>query len=527
MLQRLFIFAALVAILGVPWLMRPFSGREGQPAARTIVVLTPHVPQIQREFAGAFDRWHRRVHGEGVRIDWRQPGGTSEIMKVLEAHYLSAAKAGSFDFTDPANPSCAVGTTAYDLMMGGGSFEFGKLKQGVKVTGVRLPSGQLGEATIPISIPGAFEQRTLDEWYGENAIGSAQLYDPQQHWYGTALSGFGIVYNRRAFGVLGLPEPTAFHDLGDPRLVGNLALADPRQSGSVTTTYDSILSNYGWDRGWALLREMSGNARYFANSSPKPPIDVSHGEAAAGLAIDFYGRGQGQAVMRPGENPATSRVGYVDPQGATFIDADPVAMLRGGPNPVIAKRFVEFCLSDEAQALWQFRALEIDGRPNPAAEGNPVGADGERMGPRNYALRRMPVKREFYARYAEHFIDRVDPFSVASNTAPAGWRSAIPIMMGAFGIDNAEECRGAWRALNACRGTPVHEEARAAFYAFPPTTLPDGTVLEFTAANFGKISAAWKNPGFRARCEVEYTRFYRESYLRVEKLATGREPASR
>lgn len=527
MIQRLAIFAALLGILGVPWLMRPSGGRQAAPAARTIVVLTPHVPQIQREFAGAFDRWHRRVHGEGVRIDWRQPGGTSEIMKVLEAHYQSAAKAGAFDFTDPANPSCAVGAAAYDLMMGGGSYEFGKLKQGVRVAGVKLPSGQLGDATIPMSTPAGFEQARLDAWYGENAIGSAQLYDPQQHWFGTALSGFGIVYNRRVFESLRLPEPTAFHDLGDPRLVGNLALADPRQSGSVTTTYDSILSDYGWERGWALLREMSGNARYFANSSPKPPIDVSHGEAAAGLAIDFYGRGQGQAVLRPGEDPATSRVGYVDPKGATFIDADPVAMLRGGPNPVIARRFIEFCLSDEAQSLWQFRALEIDGRANPAASGNPGGADGRPMGPQNYSLRRMPVKREFYAKYGGHFIDRVDPFLVASNTAPAGWRSAIPIMMGAFGIDNAEECRGAWRALNACRGTPAYDEARAAFFAFPATTMPDGAVLEFTPENLGKISAAWRAPAFRARCEVEYTRFFRESYLRLEKLATGRGGASR
>src|SRR6185369_4088714 len=130
---------------------------------------------------------------------------------------------------------------------------------------------------------------------------------------------------------LGLPEPRAFGDLTDFRYFNMLALADGRLSGSITTAYDSILNKEGWKNGWKMLREMSANARYFASAAPKPPIDVSQGEAAAGLAIDFYGRTQSQAVLAPGQDPADSRVGYVDPKGATYIDADPVTILRGCP----------------------------------------------------------------------------------------------------------------------------------------------------------------------------------------------------
>src|SRR5204863_9037703 len=121
--------------------------------------------------------------------------------------------------------------------------------------------------------------------------------------------GFGIVYNKLEFaGLTGRPAPESFEDLADPALLGMVILADPRQSGSVATTLDAILSNEGWVKGWRLLREICGNTRTFTNSSPKPPIDVSQGEGAAGLAIDFYGRGQSQAVLAPGQRPEESRV---------------------------------------------------------------------------------------------------------------------------------------------------------------------------------------------------------------------------
>src|SRR5260221_447862 len=46
----------------------------------------------------------------------------------------------------------------------------------------------------------------------------------------------------------------------------------------------------GWKRGMSDLLKIAANARYFADSSPLVPIDVSRGEAAAGVAIDFYAR---------------------------------------------------------------------------------------------------------------------------------------------------------------------------------------------------------------------------------------------
>lgn len=514
MIARIAIFVALLFVLGGPFLLRPPAEQRAElPPGSTIVVVTPHVPQIQTEFAEAFNAWHQRVYKAPVRIDWRQPGGTSEIIKQLEAQYQAAAKSGLFDFTDPANPVCPPGTIAFDLMFGGGTFDHGRLKRGVTVS--------LGgvERRIPMSQPAGFSQEQLDGWFGENVLGSGQLYDPQQYWIGTAASGFGIVYSKDVLDRLGVPYPDSFEDLTDPRLMGWVVLADPRQSGSVATTLDSILSNYGWEKGWRILRESCANSRYYTNTAPRPPIDISQGEAAIGLAIDFYGRTQGQAVLSRGQDPATSRVGYVDPKGAVYIDADPASILRGGPNPALALRFIEFCLTDEAQVLWQFPATE-----SARGKSNPLTEEGIQMGPRRNELRRMPIRRSVYERYMRYMIDQTDPFELASPTRPAGWRGALGIMMGAFGIDTQDDQRAAWRVLNAARADASFPRGRLAqmeslFYAWPETTLPDGTTLAFTPENIPALVAAWRDPAFRARAEIAYTQFFASNYRRVISLA--------
>lgn len=505
--QRVLIALAFVVILGVPFALRPAQKRVDGDLP-SLIVVTPHVQQIRAEFGAAFSAWHKRKHGTAVSVDWRTPGGTTEIIKQLEAAYTAGLKAGRID----AAGACEPGTIGFDLVFGGGTYDHGRLK-----TGVAWEAAAGGK--MPMSVPAGFTQERMDAWFGENLVGSQPIYDPQQYWVGVALSAFGIVYNRDVLARLGLPEPRTFGDLTDARYAGWVALADPRQSGSIATSFDSILSNEGWDKGWRVLREMCANTRYFTNSSTKPPIDVSAAEAAAGLAIDFYGRGQSQSVMREGQTPETSRVGYVDPAGAVYIDADPVSILRGGPNPEMAKRFVEFCLTEEGQALWQFHAVG-----SARGAGNPVGESGERMGPGQYELRRAPARRVMYEKYLSFFVDQTNPFELASKTTPKGWRSAIGVMMGAFAIDIAEEQRAAWGALNRARGDAAFPRERLAemerlFYAWP-TTVVDGKELAFTPETVKAVMAHWKKPGTMPGEKVKYTTFFRENYARVVELGS-------
>jgi iron(III) transport system substrate-binding protein len=573
---RIAVVAAFLLVVSLPFLVRPLA--SGGPASQsqgraasdhTLVIVTPHVEQIRNEFAEGFARWHARVFpGDGpVAIDWRIPGGTSDIIKQLTAEYeaavKSAARAGDLatvaGATDksPAEVSPPATTMGTDAMLGGGSYEHGQLKRGIVVhvadgTGTR-------DVLVRLSEPAGFPKERLqggpEQWFTGNTIGNQNLYDPDQHWIGTALSGFGIVYNRFVLADLGLPEPQSFSDLTDPRYRGLLALSDPRQSGSVTTTYESILNKEGWIEGWRILRDMAANSRYFATSATRPPVDVAQGEAAAGLAIDFYGRSEGQALKAgfsasPGTTDALlDRVGYIDPRGAVYIDADPVSILRACPHPALARQFVEFCLSEEGQSLWQMHATST-----PAGKDNPLGSDGRPLGPRINVLRRMPVRQAMYdPKYLDHYVDRVNPFQIAAKLPNRGWRSSISLMFGCFAADLPDELRAAWDALTRARtelgpSSPIVLDMERSFYAFPTrnrvehimaerfpgTALPPNAALDFSDAitdggdprlnpknddNCKRIVSSWADAALRSRLKIVYTEFFRENYQRVVSLA--------
>jgi hypothetical protein len=228
-----------------------------------------------------------------------------------------------------------------------------------------------------------------------------------------------------------------------------------------------------------------------------------------------------------------------------YVDADPVSVLRGCPHPTMARRFIEFCLSDEGQALWQ-----MPPRGSGAGRRNPTGVDGERMGPARYSLRRMPSREAMYDRYMDYFVDRVNPFRFAAPLPDRGWRRSIDVMMGAFAVDTLAELRMAWEALQAARReSGVAPEALAEmerlFYAFPrgddisrlgammfPTfEFPADALLDFSpevtgaadenpggADNCRRVAATWGDPDVKARLRVVYTAFFRENYRRVAEL---------
>lgn len=515
---------AFAVLLGVPFLAH--LGTETHATdGRRLIVVTPHVQQIQDEFAQAFGRWHEREFGEPVFIDYRIPGGTSEIRRQLVAEFKARLADGKYTLVpSPEGYTVEItpGTIGVDLMFGGGSYDHGTLASGVAAT-LNTPSGEPVEMQVSMAAPAGLSQAELDEVFGENRIGTQTLYDPDQLWIGTALSSFGIISNNDVLDRLGLPSPGSFRDLTDTRLLGWIALCDPRQSGSITTTFDSILGNFGWDEGWRILRAMCGNARYFTASSTKPPADVSAGDAAVGLAIDFYGRGQAQTVAEAGD---PDRVAYIDPAGEVYIDADPITILRGGPDPELARRFLRFVISEEGQAVWQFSATTRE-----AGADNPPGPSGEPMGPRNSELRRMPIRRSMYAKYFEHFKDPVVPYDLVSDVENPGWRTGVQMMMGAFGIDSAQHCRRAWGAIAEASADPsfpadVLDAMRERFHAFPMTPVVSEagseTPVPFTEATYRTVRNQWRDPVREGELRIAYTGFYIDRYNEVTDMARRR-----
>ncbi len=478
-LPRVIIGVLFIATLALP-LLWGGGGREAvSDDALRLVVVTPHNEQIRHEFARAFSAWHEKHHGKPVAVDWRNIGGTTDIVRTLSNQYRLLAEAGRED------EGCG-----FDMMFGGGDYEFDvNLKPGVKVTTLG-DDGKPAERRVSMSQPVGRDElgeALLRAAYPTHTIdGKNKLYDADGHWWGVVLSSFGIVYNRDVLAMRGLGEPTTWSDLADPKYDRWVALADPSHSGSVKVTYNAIIQRYGYERGVATLRRVFANARYFADGASKVPIDVSQGEAAAGICIDFYGRYQSQAVG------GGRRVGFVAPAGATLVSSDPIAVLRGAKNRETAVRFIQFLLSKEGQAVWNFRV-------------------GDEMGPRRFELRRSPIRRDMYALYTERMIDRVNPFEIAEPVAEGvpSYNSVIPTLLHAMCMDIHDELRAAWRAIYTCEDPALKAEMLAEFDRMP-----------FTHAELFEAKQSWKNNDRKKQEDrMAWTAFFRAQYRKVVAMA--------
>jgi len=432
------IIGLLVLVVGVPFLLQPRTAADvaGGTDGR-LIIYSPHNEQIRYEFSRGFNRWRIDQGKQPIEFDWRASGGTSDLRKQVLAAFEGKAADGQEDQ--------GIGA---DLFFGGGEYEHYQLKKGIEVQ--RGGEEVAISTTVPMDLPAGL----ILEVFPDPLIGDAALYDRDLHWVGVAMSAFGIVYNNDALDTLGLPQPTTWSDLTDPRYRSWIALSDPAHSGSIAVTYEAIVRRMGWTRGWRTLREAFANARYFTSSSSKVPVDVSNGEAAAGMCIDFYGRFQAGAI-------GGDRVGYIDPAYMTAINADPISILRGAERPDLALEFVQWTLSEDAQRLWQRRLDAPDG-------------------PEQFELRRLPIRRDMYTpQEMSYWVDDVNPFAIAS-PFPEGvpnYYSSIGLLAHAIAIDVHDDLIAAWEAIHALpEGDPRRDEALALFHAMPPEltmTWPD------------------------------------------------------
>lgn len=592
MRRNLSIVGAVVVVVALPFLFRRDENRVSASAdALRLVVVTPHNEAIRYEFGRAFSRWHEAHYGRPVVVDWRVIGGTTEIMRYLEAETVASVRgwwqaqgrdwpmAGGETMLDrrfdpSAVPAAVVGDPqaranwearrdvylAYratddpaafscqiDLFFGGGAYDHGK----AAAEGL----------TVPPWAPGAQPDDTL---YRSDGGELAPLQLSGEVWrtdtfFATALSTFGICYNPDRLRELGISSPPQrWRDLTDPRYRGQVGLADPTKSGSIAKAFEMIIHaecldrvstagftlsdverfelairdaklapgvmpvgvpaayqaavETGWMQGVQLVQRISANARYFTDSATKVPIDVSVGDAAAGLAIDFYGRFQAESSRAP---DGTERMIYVTPSAGSSVSADPISLMRGAENRELAVRFITFMLREEGQRLWCY-------------------APGTPGGPEKFSLRRLPARRDFYpaeaadepSRYAHHrphLVDalgdpEVNPYVLAEQFVyqPRWTGQHFNIqrdLIRAMCMDAGDELRGAWAAITAAGGAEQQPEAMALLVRLP--TVPDP--VTWSSALY--ITREHDRLDYMR----EWTLFFRKSYAEAEAAARSAE----
>lgn len=503
MKRYLAVLLAMAAVIAAPILLRPEDSArtaDYKPQDR-LVIITPHVETLRFELERAFSRWMEEKHGRDTVIDWRVPGGTSDIIKIVNSEYKAAG-----------NPEAGIGL---DLMLGGGPVDYDGLKRSAFIVATDR-TGRYGPAAVKAAHP---------DWFSDAAIPASiagQIYyDPELTWIGTCLSAFGICWNQDNVALRNLKPPVTWVDLTEPAYENQLAISDPTKSGTVAAMFECILQmsiadavaaenadastapdpaapdasiHAGWDTGLRHIRRIGANARYWTDSSTKIPLDVSEGEALAGMCVDFYGR---NLVERLTKANGHSRLGFIAPHAGTTISPQPVAMFRNAPNPELATRFIEFILSLEGQKLWGLR----------------TGTPG---GPEKMALRNMPLRRDYYVpEILQYAADpELRPLEAGSafhyeRKYTGDLFSSIRFIIRAMCIDCHVELKDAWHALIA-HGFPP--QATETFQALPG--------VDYRSAR-EKIA-----PLLRARDSVAIARLarelstqFRDQYLAARDLA--------
>jgi len=485
---------ALVVCVATPLLLggkQDIGNLTKKDADGRINIITPHNETIRREFGEAFQDWWKTKTGEAIYVNWLTPGGTSEIRKIINGKYAAAQKTGDEGI-------------GIDVFFGGGDYDF-KLQS---------EKGHLAPLDVFKKHPEWFVPEVIPaEFTGES------YYDKKKCWVGVCLSRFGICYNVDVLQRLGLDPPTEWSDLGDPRYFGSIALADPTKSGSVARAFEMLIQQQiheahrnnkrkpgetkeqftmracsnGWDRGINLIQRISANARYFTDSSTKIPHDVAQGNAAAGMAIDFYGRTYEQRFMK--EN-GSSRMRWVSPKAGTSISVDPVAVMRGAPNPKVAQAFIEFLLTERGQLLWNAKP----GTPN---------------GPKYRSLRRMPVRRDLYTKEnTSHFTDPANPYEEAggfvyqTEFTGKGFK-AIQFIIRVICLDSHDELKDAWKKI-ADAGMPT----RATKAFFDTTRVSYQNAMGYIRTQIDE-GAKLKT----AKMAVQLGKYFRKNYKLAGKLA--------
>jgi iron(III) transport system substrate-binding protein len=228
--------------------------------------------------------------------------------------------------------------------------EFNQKYPDIKITAVRGSTGasmqrikaEAGAPKADIFWSGGFSLLRLYEPYflsyasPEYSSLSAGYKSAGNLWAGTNAHVMVIMVNKKA--LKGDPMPRTWSDLANPRWKDRLVVSDPEKTSSSLATLWGIQQTLGNEP----LKGIARNAT--VTSTASQVFDgVAKGEFAVGMTMEYAA----QEYVAGGNKD----IEVVYPTEGTFIAPEGMALVKGGPNPVEAKKFYDFLASRQAQEM--------------------------------------------------------------------------------------------------------------------------------------------------------------------------------
>ncbi len=237
---------------------------------------------------------------------------------------------------------------------------------GVKVNWIRMSSGE----TLA-RLRAEKENPQADVWWGgttdPHSVGALEgltenycpsIYDELDPRFrdplgdcmviGVYVGVLGLSANEGVLKELGLPVPTSWEDLLDPRYKGMIGVANPNTSGTALTTLATQVFRKGEEKGEKVdedaaieyMKKLHANIANYTKSGVAPGILAGRGEIA--IAIVFLH----DVVYQIEEGyPVTA----IAPKEGTGYEIGGLNLIKGAPHPELAKQFMDWVVSAEAQ----------------------------------------------------------------------------------------------------------------------------------------------------------------------------------
>lgn len=254
-------------------------------------------------------------------------GAQDESKVDMELTVYSPAPKELIDLVIPAFEK-ETGAKVYVIEAGTGQiFNRIKAEAGYPQADIVLTGG--------IDSAGAFRDYLTEYVSSEDAnmIQSAK----ETPWYNAMfLNPMGIIFNKN---LVDDGDVNSWIDLTNSEWEGKVLMPDPRKSGSAFGELTIFLHAYGRDgEAWSELIEPLHKNLVITTSSSHTYKFVASGEYPLGLTHEknaFKYSNAGEPV------------GFIYPSDGTAIRPDGVYLVKDGPNPELAKKFIDFVLSKE------------------------------------------------------------------------------------------------------------------------------------------------------------------------------------
>ncbi|MGH7775317.1 MAG: ABC transporter substrate-binding protein, partial [Candidatus Binatia bacterium] len=319
-------------------------------------------------------------------------------------------------------------------------------------------------------------------------IGNFPIHDSDGTYFGFAVSGYGLMWNKNYLQGHKLPAPKEWTDLTNPKYHGHLVISAPSRSGTTHLTIEVILQAYGWDKGWALLLNSGGNMGTITERSFGVPEAVISGQYGIGVVIDFFGL----SALASGHP-----VDFAYPSLTSVVPAS-VGIVKGGPNPDNAKAFVNYLLGEAGQTL--LFSPEIA---------------------------RLPVVPDLYAKGPKSY---PNPFTMKlggvdfNNRLSSGRRDVVNSLYDHIITFRHRELKEAWgiiyKAEESVAKGKGQELAQARSLLAEAKKLASQVPINDKKASDKEVAGAFKSKsGLKAQLETEWETMAKANYVKAKEMA--------